>query len=282
MKSHLRVIHWNLLPFAVFLTGLTLSGCGQKTYEERLQQSRLFYEYLQTVDEGLASPAWNRPEIGMSMRLPKPFRAPMPGPSTFKDKDGDLTTGPDPREKTSLGVPLPGLVEAWETTLDSDDGQPNAWIYLVSNQSRFRDADQGGEPPAEFLTDLENELMRVFQVTIPEGETSKVGDNVRFRQWNPAQNSAYALYTKPKDYTVIRFVPDPEFNAADLMATVYERKIGKLQVALVVLTRKSTSAAFRQRVELALGTLDIEEVISKQKRPGGGAGGASSPSSSGF
>lgn len=264
-----RFSRWRtgLLFSCVLAAGATLSGCGQKAYEERLQQSRLFYEYLQSVEEALASPAWIRNDVGMSMRVPKPFGRVMSGPETFKDKDGDLVKGPDPREKNSLGTPLPGLVEAWEAALDSEDGQPNAWIYMVSNQERFREMDQGGPPPEEFLTDLENELMRVFQVTIPEGETSKTGDNLRFRQWSPAQNSARALYSTPKDYTVIRFVPNPEFNAADLQASVYERKAGKVQAALVLLTRKSTSAAFRQRVEIALETLEIDEVIPTRKRP---------------
>lgn len=259
--------------------GLFCAGCGQEKYEERLQKSRLFYQYLQTVEEALSPGPWIRDDLGMSMRLPKPFQLPMPGPETFKDKDGDLTTGPDPRQKNALNIELPGLVEAWEGALDSPDGQPDAWIYLVTNQSRFLKVDEGGPPPAEFLTDLEHELMRVFQVTVPEGETSKVGDNVRFRQWSPPQKSERSQYTASKDYIVVRFVPDPEYNAADLQAAVYERKIGSVQAALIVLTRKSTTAAFRQRVETALETFEIEERIPQMKKRSapGAPGGAASP-----
>jgi len=256
---------------------LLLTGCGQKAYEERLQQSRVFYDYLQTVEEALATSSWNRTDLGMSMRVPKPFQLPMPGPQKYKDKAGELVIGPDPREKNSLGTPLPGLEEAWEAPLDSDNGQPNAWIYLLSNQDRFRKADEGGPKPEEFLIDLENELMRAFQVTIPEGETSRMGDNVRYRQWIPAQNSARAQYTTPKDYTVIRFVPDPEYNSADLQATVYERHIGKVQTALVFLTRKSTSADFRQRVSIALETFEVADVVPARKpAPAAGVGGTPS------
>lgn len=260
---------------------LLLTGCGQKVYEERLQESRLFYDYLQTVEDALGAAAWKREDLGMSLRVPKPFSVPMPGPSRYKDKEGEEVIGPDPREKNSLGTALPGLVEAWEAVLDSPDGQPNAWIYLLSNQSRFRQADQGGPPPEEFLTDLEHELMRVFQVTVPEGETSRTGDNVRFREWIPAQKSARAKYTSPKDYTVIRFVPDAEYNAADIQATVYERRAGKIQVAIVVLTRKSVSAAFRQRVAVALETFDLSETLPTRSRPtpaAAPAGGTATPS----
>src|SRR5690606_648832 len=76
-----------------------------------------------------------------------------------------------------------------------------------------------------------------------------------------------AQYTTPKDYTVIRFVPDPEYNSADLQATVYERKVGKIQTALVFLTRKSTSAAYRQRVGIGLETFEVAEVVPSRKRP---------------
>jgi len=265
------------------LVVLLLAGCGQKTYEERLQQSRMFYDYLQTVEDALAEAAWNRTDLGMSMRVPKPFSMPMPGPQKYKDKEGELVTGPDPREKNSLGTPLPGLMEAWEAAIDSPDGQPNAWIYLLSNQDRFREADEGGPKPDDFLTDLENELMRAFQVTIPEGETSRVGDNVRYRQWIPAENSDRAQYTTPKDYTVIRFMPDPEYNSADVQATVYERKVGKVQTALVFLTRKSTSAAFRHRVGIALETFEVAEVVPARKHApmAGAAGQGQTPSSGG-
>jgi len=278
MPQYCRYDCYSLLRISGVLGVLMLAGCGQKVYEERLQESRLFYEYLQTIEEALAKAPWKRPDLGMSMRVPKPFSVTMPGPAVHKDKEGELVTGPDPREKNSLGAPLPGLMEAWECALDSPDGQPNAWIYLLTNHSRFRDVDQGGPSPDDFLTDLEHELMRLFQVTIPEGETSRIGDNVRYRQWIPTQNSARARYTSPKDYTVIRFVPDAEYNSADLQATVYERKVGKIQVALVFLTRKSTSAAFRQRVGVALETFDVDEVFLPRNRPAAAPGTAETPS----
>jgi len=263
------------------------AGCGQKDYEERLQRSRVFYEYLQTVQEALAPGEWSRVDVGMSMRLPKPFLAPLAGPKTHKDKDGKVVSEPDPRQKNVLRTPLPGLVDAWEAALDSPDGEPNAWIYVLSNHERILDVDtKGALKPEEFLIDLENELMRFFQVTVPEGETSRMGDNVRFRQAIPAQNSNRAQFTTPKDYTVIRFVPDGESNKIDLQGVVYERKAGRVQVALLILTPKSTSAAFRQRMDIALETFELNEVIPKKSRPATPGGtpstGTQAPATSGF
>jgi len=250
------------------LVFLLQAGCGQKDYEERLQRSRVFYEYLQTVQDALSPGEWTRADVGMSMRLPLPFLAPLPGPKTHKDNEGKIVSEPDPRQEIVFETPLPGLVEAWEAALGSSDGLPNAWIYVLSNHERILNIDtKEAQKPEEFLTDLENELMRFFQVTVPEGETSRMGDNVRYRQTIPAQNSSRAQFTTPKDYTVIRFVPIEESNNIDLQAVVYERKAGRVQVALLVLTPKSTSAAFRQRLDIALETFELNEVIPKKSRP---------------
>lgn len=268
----------NVSPFRlslILMIGiLILPGCGQKTYEERLQQTAQLQEHLNGVEEALAAP-WSRGDIGFSMRLPKPFSAPLPGPTRTKGQDGKMIVGPDPREENILQARLPGIVEAWQASIDSADGQPNAWIYLLSNHDRFLSSDQGTGKPEEFQADLENELMRVLRVTIPEGVTSKVAENTRYRQWIPAQNSPRARYTTPKDYTVIRFAPDANSRFADWQVSLYERRAGRIQTALLVITPKNTGANFRQRLDQSLETLEIKEIMPRSRVNAGG--GSSAP-----
>lgn len=262
----------------ILLTGtLLLPGCGQKTYEERIQQSAELYEYLNGVEDALAAP-WSRTDIGLSMRLPKPFSSPLPGPTRTKGQDGKMVIGPDTRQENVLRARIPGIVEAWQASIDSVDGQPNAWIYLLSNHDRFLSSDQGIGKPEEFQTDLENELMRVLQVTIPEGVTSKVAENTRYRQWIPAQNSPRAKYTSPKDYTVIRFAPEANSRYADWQVSLYERRAGRVQTALLVITPKNTGPNFRQRLDQALETLEVKEVMPRTRVNAGGGSSAPAPS----
>ena len=261
----------------LLLAILGLPGCGQKTYEERLQQTAQLYEYLNGVEESLSAP-WSRPELGLSMRLPKPIAAPLPGPTRTRDKNGNLIVGDDPREENILRAKLPGIVEAWQASVDSPDGQPNVWIYLLTNQDRFLSSDQGSGKPEEFLTDLEKELMRVLQVTVPEGVVSKVGENTRYRQWIPAQNSPRAAYTTPKDYTVIRFAPEKGSRFEDWQVSLYERRAGKVQAALLVIAPKNSGPAFRQRLDQSLETLDVKEVMPRSRINASGGGTATQAS----
>lgn len=235
-----------------------LGGCGSATYEERLQQTRDLYEYLDTIESNLASPAWNRTEFGLAMRVPKPFGRPMAGPEVTVDEEGQEIRGPDPRHPEILGVDLPGLVEGWTAELPGEDEIPvQARLYVLSNHERFLTRDDGGLPPGEFHADLERLLMNSFQVAIPDGEAPRAADNARFRHLVPARGSPHARYTTPKDYTAIRFVPDGPIEGQLLQGLLYQRQAGDIQAAVLILAPTSLSATFRQRIDLALQTFQV-------------------------
>jgi hypothetical protein len=246
---------------------LACLGCGLSAYEDRLQRTAVFYEYLQAIEENL-SPAWFHIDPIMSMRPPKPFRIPLPGPTKEKDQLGKEVIGEDPRQQNALGIELPGLVEGWSASLESGTpDEPDTWIYVLTNHDRFTtEGDQGPDPKA-FFTDLENMLTTLFQVNVPAGESPKPGDNVRFRYQSPSTNSPHAQYTKVKDYIAIRYVPHEPVNGRDLHAFLYERQAGDVQAALLVVCPKSTSAQFRQRLDLALETWEIDQGVPKRSRP---------------
>jgi hypothetical protein len=246
-----------------------LSGCGSATYEDRLQQTRDLYEYLHLVETHLASPAWNRSEFGLAMRVPKPFGRPMEGPEVTIDEDENEIRGPDPRHPDILGIDLPGLIEGWSAELPGDDESPvAARFYVMSNHERFLTRDDGGLPPDEFHADLERLLMNAFQVAIPDGEAARPADNARFRHQVPARGSQHARYTTPKDYIAIRFVPNEPIGGESLQGLLYQRREGNVQAAILILAPTSLSATFRQRIDLALQTFQVSPETPQRAAPG--------------
>jgi len=267
------------LVVATCLCVLFSSGCGRAKYEERLKRTAEFHVYLNSMNSNLSTP-WIRQDLGMAFRPPLPFQQPLPGPEVFKDQLGEEKLGPDPRQSTPLGIELPGLVEAWSGRFDTAGEEPEVWMYLLSNYDRMIEELDGGPPSDEFLVDLERELMGVFQVTIPDGETSQVRENTRYRAQFPPSNSPSAAYSTPKDYSVIPFLPPGPVQDQELQGWLYERRVGKTQAALLIVLPKNPPGLFRQRVEMALSTWTVDNVAPKRKNPnapGGGRSGGKAP-----
>lgn len=245
---------------------ISITGCGQATYEERLKASAEFYEYMQQIEANLASPIWERNDQGIKMRLPLPFRAPMQGPERLTDDDGNIYFGPDPRQLEALGLELPGIIEAWQAELPGESGEGiDSRIYVLSNHSRFKLVDGAVvDEPMEFLTDVENILSQLFDVSIPEGISDRPADHLRYAYTTPTPGSAAAKYTSPKKFTVIRFVTDVPINGQAVQASLYEHQSGDIQAAVLVVGPRSFSSQFRQRLELALQTLAVSPLKSSE------------------
>ncbi|MCA8999253.1 MAG: hypothetical protein KDA80_19830 [Planctomycetaceae bacterium] len=258
---------------------MSLSGCGLAEYEERLQRSTQLYNYLATLDGALAQNPWKRGDVGMAMRVPQPFNQPLAGPEVLTDDDGNQFYGPDPRQPDYMPLGLPGIVEAWQAEFPTDSGESaNAYLYVLSNFDRFLTAQDGGPDPMEFLTDVEISLANAFGVAFPEGEAQQALDNHRFREFHPARNHDHAQFTVPKDYLALRVVPAEPIGDIPYEAVAYERTSGDIQTVVLLVTPGPTSAQFRQRVDLALQTL---EVSGQAPRTGGGEPSGGSPGSGG-
>lgn len=250
-------------------------GCGGAEYEARLERSRGLYDYLQQLDGGLSSPAWNRADVGLAMRLPKPFLQPLPAPAPVKDEEGNiLPITDDPRQPLVLGVELPGLVEAFQASLGGAD-EPEARLYICTNHQRFIDLGPSTVKPDEFLLDLEAALQTGFGVFLSPAESQVPGDNVKYRVLAPGRASNHAQYTTPKDFTAIRFVPNEPPGGSDIEAMLYEHRSGPIQIGILCLFPRNAGASFRERLEMSLETLVASSEAPKPRSgsagsPGGG------------
>lgn len=114
------------------LAAIFVGGCGTQTYEERLEQSRKYFEYRQSVDAVLQPRWWQADGFGLQFRPLKDF-VEIPAPA-----EGEA----DSRQPRFLPRPLRGLVGAWEATVPvdiegSDVTEQRAWIFLCTNHDAF-------------------------------------------------------------------------------------------------------------------------------------------------
>lgn len=262
--------------FLLFVIAVCL-GCGHAAYEERLSQTVDFYSYLNEINEKLASPAWQRTDVGMAMRVPLPFRAPMAGPEVVTDDEGNNYFGPDPRQPDVLGSDVPGIVEAFQAPIPVESGDPVSGLFFVlSNHERYLMESEGSPSPQDFLPDLETALMYGFGVSIPDGESTQPVENMRYRKFYPERNSDNAKYIVPKDYTVIEYVPTELVGGRSLQGWLFERRVGDIQAAVLVIIPKSIPRNLRGSVELALQTWEVDgrKPASSSAGATGGGGGA--------
>jgi len=254
-----RILSWMCCGSLLFL------GCGLAEYEARLTRTGEFHSYLNTVDQSLA-PAWQRADRGLAMRVPLPFRQPLPGPEVLKDDQGHEFFGPDARQPGFLSLTLPGIVDAWQAEFPAENGESApALFFILSNHDRFATFQDGGPAPGDFLTDVEIAVASAFGVTIPEGKVTQPADNQRFREFHPPQRHPFAQFTVPKDYMTIRIVPNRPIGDHNYQAMLYERNAGEIQAAVLVITPGGTTAQFRQRLDLSLQTF---HVAGQAPRPG--------------
>src|SRR5690606_26894491 len=126
-----------LLIFAALLA----AGCGAETYRSRLNDTAQYFTYQQKLREELGAA---RSELGVTYQPPKQFRWIDPPPPPEVDENGEPVSvdgAEAPRQPHYLGLELPGLLGAWEATVDAEVGgqdEPRkAYLYLLGNHYRY-------------------------------------------------------------------------------------------------------------------------------------------------
>lgn len=285
MVRGVPLVSWKFMVTSRLLLGAwcccLLGGCGEAEYEARLQNSRDLFEYLQSLDRACTSPAWIRNDLGLAMRLPKPFKQPLPAPAVPKDDKGNpLPVQNDPRQPQILGVDLPGLEEAFRAELPGSGGG-EAMFFICTNHQRFRDRGPQTPDPGTLLTELELAVQAGFGVTFLDDD--RLPENARYRLQAPKGGLGQAAqgnarFTTPKEFQAVRISPPQAVGGQEIEGMLFRHEAGLIQVGILVVFPRSASSQFRENVLLSLETLSASsEVPRPRSGSAGAAGGGRTP-----
>jgi hypothetical protein len=269
----------------LILMVLPASGCGAETYRSRLNNTAQYFAYQQKLQEELGAA---RSESGVTFQPPRQFRWIDPPPPPEVDENGDPVSADgaeDPRQPHYLGLELPGLLGAWEATVDAEVGgqdEPRkAYLYLLGNHSRHLQSDNSSrfrEDPKTYLVDLENLLAGTIGVVLPEGNSGTGAQkNHRYQEAAP-RIEPNSKFSPRKDFTAVTLSPQIDVGELDLPFEMqfYGWDGKHIQVAVLMVYPQSISPRERlqDRLLLALETLEVNDnppTAASQPGDGGGA-----------
>src|SRR5579872_6697431 len=87
-----------------FALVLLAGGCGHDTYEQRIEETRKYFAYLDRLNMYLSNTMWNGQNV--KLKVPKQFQL-IPAPA--KTKGEETAPDKDPRQPPFVDSPLPGL-----------------------------------------------------------------------------------------------------------------------------------------------------------------------------
>jgi len=246
------------LRVALLATAALTLGCGAKTYQERLEESRKYFAYIEKLDANLAKPPFKGGAIE-ELRVPLQFQ-PVAAPPPVKNEKGEVVPPDvDPRQPNYLLIELPGLIGTWESAFDitSSEGREKrkGYIYVLSNAALPLTT-----PPekfADFSRNVVELLAGALRVPTPDPTQAVTESYPRA----PA-------YTVPNKFEVFRFGAD-QANISDAPHTVevYIYRQGELQFVLVVVLPVGidSSQKISERIQLMLERLRV----STRRQPAG-------------
>lgn len=278
--------------FAVLLFVLFLLGCGAETYKARLNETAQYFSYQEKLNKELG-PAWSA--MGVTWRPPKQFvNIPAPAPPVAEEGVDSAAAEEveDPRQPHYLNLELPGLLGAWEATVETDyDGEieeSTAYLYLLGNHDRYlQKPDAAGfvEDPQAYVKDIENLLSGKIGVVLPDGEGTGKEKNRRYRESAP-RVEPNVKFTPRKDFTAITLQPQIDVGDLDLPfeIQIYE-SIGRQVQVIVVLVYPQTISPrenLHENLLLALETLNVSDSAPTAAAANGGDAGGGGSRPSGF
>lgn len=253
---------------AGLVTGLAVavivSGCGAQSYEHRLEESRKYFEYRQTVDSILDAKWWQAGSFGLQFRVPKDF-VEIPGPVKPED--------PDTRQPTFLPRPLSGLVGAWEARVpvdieDSDITEQRAWIFICTNHQ-------------DLLAKNDDPLIE------PDKFTQRLIENIAFnlRYEAPTEASPWPFveertptgtpYVPRKNYVSTQPPLDDRVNIrgsgeVNMSFMLNQLEAGPIQMTLIAAYPSAVDSSYRieNRIKTAMETLRLSEEVPRPQRAG--------------
>lgn len=116
----------SLLAGCVFELPDPASGInGWTDYEDRLEATKAEFAYFTLLDQNLSPAIWEKD--GVALRVPKPFQP--VALAVQKPSEEHVFS------REVLGVPLPGVLGAWQALRPGKDGQEphTAYLFVMSN-----------------------------------------------------------------------------------------------------------------------------------------------------
>lgn len=258
--------------FAGGLIAIAVLGCGAEQYDQRLRQSKDYFNYLDKIEQNLG-PKWSDGRIVELLRVPRQFQQIPAPPPPAKDEEG-RTEAPavDPRQPDYINLVFPQehLVAAWEApfTVDTADGATSTrkgYIYVLSNYWMFL-----GEDPAEALKFLGIAVQHVgdaLENHIPQAELEKPVVELYPKPGRYLPASSYSVFTfQPKAIT-------DRDSTVNYTFTMYAKQNGNIQsVILVALPdRISSQEKLVDRIPMMLENFHITKT---EPKPGNQSGGS--------
>jgi len=289
-------VHRVCLAIAVLAAVCFTQGCGSKAYEDRLERTTSYYEFIERLNRNLAAPY---AENGVVLRVPRQF-SPVPKPrrtseanseesasseepaadteentaeSAFGAEPGDL----DPRLPEHIDFPLPGLLNVWSADLGtfsagSDTAQSSrGYLYLLGNYEYWRtykSSRQIGDP-LKYYEDLRDALSAGLEIPIDPKARGSATDRVNKWYSEIVPSAADEDFATRKEFTAITLVPEqqppslldeePAEPAPPREYQLYLYANGDMQVALLFDLPRDISAGEQlpERILLSLLTLDV-------------------------
>lgn len=258
-----------LLVIAILLL-VGLAGCGYDLYEERLGHTKLYFAYLEKVENFLAP---KFADAGVEIRPPRQFESiPRPTPPKKETKPGEKApaSGPDVplvdlRQPDYVNITFPGLLAAWKAPLTvqvKDKPETRlAYLYLLSNYWDFAKADTAKEAP-NFSQKVMNLVWN--ELDIPD----------RDRKADPVSYPKLRSFVPRKDFSEALVRPQKLIDGVKYQFDAYLHQQGDIQ-AVVVLVVPAGAEGIEQ-LNTAM-SLMLENLIVREEKPRMGSSAGSGP-----
>lgn len=246
---------------------ITSIGCGSAAYEQRLENARKYYVFMDEQNSNLA-PEWKGP--GLSMRLPLQMEL-LPAPVVEVDEDGNpLPVKNDPRQPGY--TKLRGLQAAWKTEIPAQQGKTfPAFFYILSNRELLAVEDEQ-EAAINFTFNAVADIASSLQVTVPEDV-----------DWLDEQFPKNEVYLRKKLFKTIVFKPGRALLGTAANLRIYRlEQSGTVQTLLVYVVPRGIEEGLNRdpdelmkRITMSLATFWASEHPAGVNS--GGSGDSASP-----
>ena len=247
-------------------TTLLAAGCGADTYQDRLTQTRRYFEYLDQVNVAL-----NRAFKfeGFEIRVPKLFEQLIPAavPKEGEPPAEQLAPDVDPARLGYFPNVMPeGVLASWKGTVRTEgpgqsDGEASAYVHLLSNWGRWieKQTNNDIEPP-RYLADLTNQIANALNLQADTSDSPWDWDMMRGL-------SPYVAKKKIESITIELLEHNPP-----LEVHFYKTEAKDVQCALLLILPKAIDAREKMdsKIKLTLETLKLPSSL-PQKAPAKGA-----------